>query len=142
MRTYHFVLESLFMLTTIVLTLELFIIGEWGYFTALWWAILGILQVSHSLVLGMRYWANKVIRNSITLYWKFVLINFAILGLSMVLINGSGKYGDDWARKLLDNIYFATIVIFPALLALFFWYITFRHRITKPTHNTGIMIDR
>jgi hypothetical protein len=125
MKGYHFIIETVLFAFTFILGISIGITREDGIiFMMMWWAAFGALQVLHSLALGLRYWKDEHVRKSIIRYWCGGAINFLIIGVEATFVT----YRSEPIFKSLDNIYLLTWIIFPVILALYLWYITWRFR--------------
>jgi hypothetical protein len=89
---------------------------------ALWLIVLGVLQVVHSLVVAINYWSHAGVQKSIFIYWCGVALNFIImfLGTTMTRTN---------------NIEMVTMLIFPLMLAVYLWWITYAYKIKPVTEG-------
>jgi len=126
MKIYHFVFETLLITITIALLLSS-VFGDGGYAIAVWWAILGTLQVVHALGLAFAFHKIKPIFRYIKVYLLGVVMNFLLLGVMIVGLT-SRVWGENGGFRLLDIIYVITLVVVPAVLALYLWFITWHFR--------------
>ena len=92
--------------------------SEFGLMAALWLIALGVLQVFHSLFIGLNNWDHKEIRKSISLYWCGVALNFMVMFLNHVSYN-------------LEAIFIGTILVFPLFLAISLWFITYKYQLQE-----------
>ena len=118
MKRSNYIFESVLIIITAVLGFAALFSLDATILGALWLIVLGTLQVVHSLILGASYWSNENIKKSIIIYWCGVALNFSIMLI-----------GNVFTRS--DNVEIATILIFPLVLALYLWYITYTYKI-KP----------
>jgi hypothetical protein len=85
---------------------------------ALWLIVLGTLQIFHSIIIGANYWSHEGVQKSIIIYWCGVALNFIIMFLGNTLTRS-------------NNIEMVTMLIFPLMLAVYLWWITYAYRV-KP----------
>ena len=90
---------------------------------ALWLIVLGVLQVVHSLVVGINYWSHAGIQKSIFIYWCGVALNFAIM-----------FFGNTMTRT--NNIEMVTMLIFPLMLSVYLWWIMYAYKIKPAKEET------
>lgn len=127
MKRYHFIIETvLFAITVIQLPSALIIENEGALIILMfWWAAFGILQVLHSLLLGVRYWPEvTAARKWFIRYWCGVVINFLVLGA----VRAVEKYREEDVHNTTYILYIMSLIVFPAILAVYLWYITWRFR--------------
>jgi hypothetical protein len=127
MKRYHFIIETVLFAITIILLPGALIKENEGALILLmfWWAAFGILQVLHSLLIGARYWPEVMAaRKWFIRYWCGVAINFLVLGAVMAV----EKYMDKDVHNATYILYVLTLIVFPAMLAVYLWYITWRFR--------------
>ncbi len=116
MKRSNFVFESVLIGITAALGFNSLLSSDAIFLGALWLIVLGVLQVVHSLILGAFYWYDQRIQKSIIIYWCGVALNFSIMYI-----------GKETATS--GNVEIITIIIFPLMLALYLWYITFTYRV-------------
>ena len=109
MARSHFIFESVLMAITLYFGIGLNFNTDVSMGALIWLAILGILQVVHSLGLALGYWKNKSIRSAVIIYWVGVLSFFGIIYL--MFRNGYIVPEFIW-------------LILALLLALYLWAIT------------------
>jgi hypothetical protein len=123
MKRSNYIFESVLIAITAVLGFAALFSFDATILGALWLIVLGTLQVVHSLILGASYWSNEAIQKSIIIYWCGVALNFSVMLIGNVITHS-------------DNIEIATILIFPLILALYLWYITYTCRVKPMTEVT------
>ena len=123
MKRSNYIFESVLIAITALLgfvtlfTFDAIILG------GLWLFVLGALQVVHSLIVGINYWSNEGIQKSIIIYWCGVVLNFII----MLIGNETTLY---------NNMEIVTILVFPLMLAVYLWWITYAYRIKPVAEGT------
>lgn len=115
MRTKHLIAESILILITLILGSGMAISGEWGLGFLLWLQVLGISQVVHSFIIGALYWKHEMIRNWIIFYWIGVAFDFILMYINDTSIHDHA-------------IAWFTLPVFPLILALYLWFITYYFR--------------
>ena len=90
---------------------------------ALWLIVLGVLQVVHSMIVGINYWSAEGIQKSIIIYWGGVVLNF------MIMLIGN-------KTTLYNNAEMITILIFPLMLAVYLWWIMYAYRVKPVAEGT------
>ena len=124
MKRSNYIFESVLIAITAVLGFAALFSFDAVILGALWLIVLGTLQVVHSLILGASYWSNEAIQKSIIIYWCGVALNFSIMLIGNAITDS-------------NNVEIATILIFPLVLALYLWYITYTYKI-KPIVEANI----
>ena len=118
MKRSNYIFESVLMAITALLGFIALFSTEAILLGALWLIPLGALQVFHSIFIAANYWSNEGVQKSIFIYWCGVALNFAIMFFRNEMTSS-------------NNIEMVTILIFPLMLAIYLWYITFAYRV-KP----------
>ncbi|HEX6193421.1 MAG TPA: hypothetical protein VFZ42_13700 [Chitinophagaceae bacterium] len=132
MRTYHFVIETILIAITFIMLIDSFFISR-GYGIAVWWAILGILQVLHAITLNFAYRTSDRILKYLKWYFLGVIISGVLLGVYLGLrFRIPLSYG-----PIATIVLVVAIMILPALLALYLWFITWRFRRSSIVEKTG-----
>ncbi|HEX2627815.1 MAG TPA: hypothetical protein VHM26_02345 [Chitinophagaceae bacterium] len=123
MKRYHFYIETVLITITLSIVIATLLNDEMGFLFPQWWTVLGISQVIHALVLRQNYYNEWKIRQYITRYCLGVFYNFLFLGLGMT----AAPFIDPGGNAS-DIVLLITLLIFPAILALYLWYITWKNR--------------
>lgn len=118
MKRSNYIFESVLIAITALLGLIAFFSTDAILLGALWLIVLGALQVFHSIILAVNYWLNEGVRKSIIIYWCGVALNFILLFIGNETITS-------------NNIEMVTLLVFPLMLAIYLWYISYAYRL-KP----------
>lgn len=112
MKKSNFIFESILIIITLTLGICTIAQVDFGFLFLFWLQPLGVLQVLHSIEIGIFYWGQKTIRTTIVVYWSCVLLEFILMYTNM-------HYFHD--RILL----WFTLPVFPLLLAVYLFGITY-----------------
>ena len=123
MKRSNYIFESVLIAITALLGFIAFFPTDAIFLGALWLIVLGALQVVHSLIVGINYWSNEGVQKSIIIYWCGVALNFII-----ILIGNK--------TTLSNNMEMVTILIFPLMLAVYLWWITYAYRVKPVAEET------
>jgi hypothetical protein len=111
MRTKHLITESILIIITLVFGVIALLHDDGGLGLALWWQVLGVSQVVHSILIGVFYSQDQKLIKWLTVYWIAVPIDLLLLVIA-------------------PNLVFGIIVflVIPSILALYLWFITWHFR--------------
>lgn len=123
MKRSNYIFESVLIAITALLGLIAFFSTDAVFLGALWLIVLGVLQVVHSMIVGINYWSTEGIQKSIIIYWCGVVLNF------MIMLIGN-------KTTLYNNAEMITILIFPLILAVYLWWIMYAYRVKPVTEGT------
>lgn len=84
----------------------------------LWLALLGFLQVNHSIFIAAQYWNKKRIRMNLIIYWFFSFVDLTVFFFTKEIV---------WQEESLRA---SIIFILPSCLAIYLWYITYQFKIS------------
>ena len=85
-----------------------------------WWFIFGFLQVIHAMLLGFTFSKAPAIWRLLKWYFIGVLLDLLVF----FFISGSPNI----SAHLFSIIHFLTLWVFPIILALYLWFITWHFR--------------
>ena len=123
MKRSNYIFESVLIAITALLGLIAFFSTDAIFLGALWLIVLGVLQVVHSMIVGINYWSAEGIQKSIIIYWGGVVLNF------MIMLIGN-------KTTLYNNAEMITILIFPLMLAVYLWWIMYAYRVKPVAEGT------
>ena len=123
MKRSNYIFESVLIAITALLGLIAFFSTDAIFLGALWLIVLGVLQVVHSMIVGINYWSAEGIQKSIIIYWGGVVLNF------MIMLIGN-------KTTLYNNAEMITILIFPLMLAVYLWWIMYAYRLKPVAEGT------
>lgn len=116
MKRSNYIFESVLIAITALLGVIALLSEEAILLGALWLIPLGALQVFHSIFIAANYWSNEAVQKSIIIYWCGVALNFVIMFI-----------GNETTSS--NNIEMVTILLFPLMLAIYLWWITYAYRV-------------
>jgi hypothetical protein len=111
MRTKHLIAESILIIITLVFAVMAVIHEDGGLGFALWWQVLGVSQVVHSILIGILYRKDEQVLKWLSVYWITVPIDLLLLAIAPNLVFG-----------------IIVFIVIPSILALYLWYITWHFR--------------
>jgi hypothetical protein len=120
MKTDNLKFESILLILTTLFSFDIFIYPNLSDITffLFWLWILSIVQIFHSLFIGAFYWKIYRIRICLIIYWVSIVLECVLLKFLL-------------PQKNNDCIDIVVIFIFPLLISLFMWFITFYFRRRK-----------
>ena len=132
MRNSDFVFETILIVITILVLLWSFY-GDGGSAIAIWWAILGLLQVSHAIIMISTNPKRAKIVEHLKRYFLGVVLSFVLLGIYQLV-----KFRITiWDSLIVKIVIIMSIIILPAMLVLYLWFITWHFRRSSEVEKTG-----
>ncbi len=119
MRRGDFNSQTLYILITILIAVAAVADHKNTFIFLIWLAMLGILQILHSVILGIENWHTKPVRVALIAYWSLAAVDLLIF---------------------FTNASAITLFYVPLTLALFLWGITLWGRIHKKPPATQLAV--